>query len=105
MRRSPALALVVATVVTTVLAGAGCADGDTPDRSAADTTAPSTAPEAAADPTVERFAVPAGSGPHDVAPAPDGGVWYTAQRVGALGHLDPATGATRHIPLGPGSAP
>ncbi|MGH9035792.1 MAG: virginiamycin B lyase family protein, partial [Acidimicrobiia bacterium] len=28
-----------------------------------------------------------------------------AQRVGALGRLDPATGATRHIPLGPGSAP
>lgn len=28
--------------------------------------------------TVETFALPAGSGPHDVAPARDGGVWYTA---------------------------
>lgn len=54
---------------------------------------------------VQRFAVPAGSGPHDVAPAADGGVWYTAQRQGALGHLDPKTGTTRQIALGTGSAP
>src|SRR5438093_6951730 len=54
---------------------------------------------------LERFPVPAGSGPHDVAPAPDGAVWYTAQRVGALGRLDPVTGQTTQIPLGPGSAP
>jgi virginiamycin B lyase len=32
-------------------------------------------------------------------------VWYTAQRAGALGRLDPATGETHHIPLGGGSAP
>jgi virginiamycin B lyase len=32
-------------------------------------------------------------------------VWYTAQHQGALGWLDPATGETRHIPLGAGSAP
>jgi virginiamycin B lyase len=51
------------------------------------------------------FPVPAGSRPHDVAPARDGGVWYTAQRSGELGHLDPETGATRHIQLGAGSAP
>lgn len=51
------------------------------------------------------FPVPAGSRPHDVAPAIDGGVWYTAQRAGALGYLDPETGDTRHIPLGAGSAP
>jgi virginiamycin B lyase len=55
--------------------------------------------------TVQEYPVPPGSHPHDVAPAPDGGVWYTAQRGGALGWLDPATGETRHIPLGPGSAP
>ncbi|MDA1003854.1 MAG: lyase, partial [Chloroflexi bacterium] len=36
---------------------------------------------------------------------PDGAVWYTAQRQGALGRLDPATGETRQIPLGAGSAP
>jgi len=40
-----------------------------------------------------------------VAPAPDGTVWYTAQRSGELGRLDPATGETHHIPLGAGSAP
>jgi len=54
---------------------------------------------------VREYPVPAGSHPHDVAPARDGGVWYTAQATGALGHLDPRTGRTRHIPLGSGSAP
>ena len=49
--------------------------------------------------------MPGGSRPHDVAPAPDGRVWYTAQGAGALGVLDPASGKTRHIPLGDGSAP
>ena len=56
-------------------------------------------------PTMQEYAVPAGSRPHDVAPAPDGSVWYTAQRQEALGRLDPATGETRHIALGSGSAP
>ena len=51
------------------------------------------------------YDVPAGSRPHDVAPAGDGGVWYTAQASGELGHLDPRSGETRHIPLGAGSAP
>ncbi len=54
--------------------------------------------------TVRYFPVP-DAGPHDVAPAPDGSVWYTAQRAGALGRLDPATGKTEQIPLGRGSAP
>ncbi len=54
---------------------------------------------------VEAFPVPAGSRPHDVAPAADGGVWYTAQGLGELGWLDPATGETRHIALGQGSRP
>jgi virginiamycin B lyase len=54
---------------------------------------------------VREYSVPAGSHPHDVAPARDGGVWYTAQRSGALGWLNPTTGATRHTPLGQGSAP
>jgi virginiamycin B lyase len=49
--------------------------------------------------------VPRGQGPHDVAPATDGGIWYTAQAAGALGWLDPKTGQTRAIPLGSGSAP
>lgn len=56
-------------------------------------------------PTIQEYDVPAGSRPHDVAPAPDGSVWYTAQNSGEMGRLDPATGATHHIPLGTGSAP
>ena len=49
--------------------------------------------------------MPAGAHPHDVAPAPDGGVWYTGQRNGTVGHLDPASGQVREIDLGNGSAP
>ena len=64
--------------------------------------APTAEPGAAA---TKVFQLPAGSRPHDVAPAPDGKIWYTAQRQGALGILDPATGKTRHVPLGAGSAP
>jgi virginiamycin B lyase len=54
---------------------------------------------------VSYYAVPRGAHPHDVAPAPDGSVWYTAQNQGALGILDPKTGKTTQIPLGPGAAP
>src|SRR5512132_685302 len=54
---------------------------------------------------VQEYPVPAGSHPHDVAPAPDGTVWYTAQATGKLGRLDPATGQTTEVPLGDGSAP
>jgi virginiamycin B lyase len=53
----------------------------------------------------ETFPVPSGDGPHDVAPAADGRIWYTAQRSGALGILDPASGDVEKIPLGAGSAP
>jgi virginiamycin B lyase len=54
---------------------------------------------------VDTFPVPAGSHPHDVAPAPDGGVWYTAQGTGELGWLDPSNGEVREVELGAGSAP
>jgi virginiamycin B lyase len=54
---------------------------------------------------IEEFPVPSGSHPHDVAPATDGTIWYTAQRSGELGKLDPRTGNTYHIYLGNGSAP
>jgi virginiamycin B lyase len=61
---------------------------------------------AAAEVSVTAYPVPAGAHPHDVAPDPGGGpVWYTAQRQGALGRLDPASGAIEQIPLGRGSAP
>ena len=43
--------------------------------------------------------------PHDVAPAADGGVWYSGQARGFLGHFDPNTGANEEIPLGPRAAP
>jgi virginiamycin B lyase len=54
---------------------------------------------------VREYAVPDGSDPHDVAPARNGGVWYTEQAGGALGWLDPKTGRSRHVSLGDGSAP
>jgi virginiamycin B lyase len=54
---------------------------------------------------VREFRVPAGTHPHDVAPARDGGVWFTAQGSGQLGWLDPKNGRTRLTRLGTGSAP
>ncbi len=54
---------------------------------------------------VQLFELPKGSRPHDVAPAPDGKIWFTAQRQGALGILDPVTGQVVQVPLGPDSAP
>jgi virginiamycin B lyase len=54
---------------------------------------------------VREWRVPAGSRPHDVAPARNGGVWYTAQGSGELGWLDPRTGRVREVALGAGSAP
>jgi virginiamycin B lyase len=40
-----------------------------------------------------------------VAPATDGGVWYTAQASGQLGWLNPDNGNVREVALGAGSAP
>ena len=54
---------------------------------------------------VVTYPVPPGSRPHDVAPAVDGGVWYTGQNLGELGWLDPETGDVRTIALGAGSRP
>jgi virginiamycin B lyase len=66
------------------------------------TTATTAAP---AEARMTTYPVPAGSRPHDVAPAPDGKVWYTGQAVGELGLLDPASGAISRVALGAGSAP
>src|SRR5215213_9202274 len=41
-----------------------------------------------AKPVLQEFSVPTGSRPHDVAPAPDGTIWYTSQATGELGTLD-----------------
>lgn len=63
------------------------------------------APQSETNPLIKEFPVPPGSHPHDVAPAKNGSVWYTAQRLGELGLLDPVSGSTQHIKLGQGSAP
>ena len=60
---------------------------------------------ASAETNVAYFPVPAGAHPHDVAAAPDGAVWYTAQNQGALGILDPKTGKVEQIKLGAKAAP
>lgn len=54
---------------------------------------------------VSYFPVRQGSGPHDVAPGLDGLVWYSGQRSGVLGRLDPKTGKDEAIPIGSGSSP
>jgi virginiamycin B lyase len=106
---------------------AGC--GSDPGPSASDTAGSSVAPSVSTTPSAtgsvpgaaspsatataageltfsqQAYPVPAGSGPHDVAPAADGGVWYTAQASGKLGWLDPVSGEVREVALGPGSAP
>jgi virginiamycin B lyase len=69
------------------------------------TPSPSATPAAPRQLGLQAYKVPAGSRPHDVAPAADGGVWYTAQGSGELGWLDPVTGQVVEIPLGTGSAP
>jgi virginiamycin B lyase len=63
------------------------------------------APVALAAPTY--YDVVRGAGPHDVAAAPTAGgpVYYTAQRTGKLGILDPKTGKVEEIALGLNSAP
>src|SRR5438094_449101 len=43
---------------------------------------------------LQEYAVPRGSHPHDVAPAPDGTVWYVSLAGSYLGRVDPETGAT-----------
>ena len=91
-----------------------CTSGDAASTATA-TTAPSarppptatqtqTPPRGTVEPVLEAYPVVAGSRPHDVAPAVDGGVWYTGQGNGTLGWLDPKSGEVREIALGPGSS-
>ena len=81
--RAQRMAIAVATALAAMAPGIGCA--------------------AAAE--VSYYEVPHGAHPHDVAPAPDGNVWYTAQSQGALGILAPKTGRVTQVSLGPDSAP
>ena len=48
---------------------------------------------------------PRRTGIHDVAPASDGGVWFTAQGSGHLGWFDPKSGRSELVALGSGSSP
>jgi virginiamycin B lyase len=54
---------------------------------------------------IKYFPIEAGVGLHDVAPAPDGTVWFTGQRNGTLGRLDPRDDSFRLVGLGKGAAP
>ena len=56
-------------------------------------------------PTLQEYDIPAGKYAHDVAPNPDGTVWWTAQSSGELGLFDPRTGKHSMIALGAGSQP
>ena len=114
-RASRVLALVISALILAACGTSSASSGPTaaiPSTEASITAAPSPDTTAGATPATGdvalealEFDVPAGSHPHDVAPAADGGVWYTGQHNGVLGHLDPATGTVREIPLGAGSAP
>jgi len=100
----------VASVLTIVALVLACSPASTTPPAAEGTPAPAasspvTSPGPAGALAIREFDVPSGSHPHDVAPAVDGGVWYTGQAVGTLGHLDPSTGEIREIRLGAGSAP
>jgi virginiamycin B lyase len=54
---------------------------------------------------LREYPVFSGARPHDVAVAPDGSVWFTAQGAGEMGRLNPRNGRVRRVPLGAGSAP
>ena len=65
------------------------------------TTPPSVVPTR----TLTEYPVVAGSRPHDVAPRPGGGVWYTGQGNGTLGLLSTSGSDVEEVPLGAGSRP
>ncbi len=115
MRRVVTIALAALSAGCAAAASPTPADSPTaPPSSATPNVSPSPFPTATASQSaeaeplafeVESFAVTPGSHPHDVAPAADGGIWYTGQGNGTLGWLNPESGEVREIPLGPGSAP
>jgi virginiamycin B lyase len=97
--------------VTVLLASTACTSDvgvqptPTPETATPPTPSSHSASPPPTPPSFREYDVPPGTHPHDVAPAPDGRVWYTAQGSGELGVLTPASRRTRHVPLGPGSAP
>ena len=62
---------------------------------------------AGAQTSVQEYQLPPRISAHDVwaDPAPDGPVWFSGQRSGHGGRLDPKTGKVELIPLGSGSSP
>jgi virginiamycin B lyase len=104
-------------LIAVALIAAGCTPAETshpsptPEATASVSASPSaattvpTASGSSVDFVLQEYPVTRGQGPHDVAPARDGGVWYTAQLSGELGWLDPKFGLTKAIKLGAGSAP
>ena len=111
MRLALLAALLLVSCVPPSSASVAASQSATPSVAPARTAQSSAEPTAAQKPpgpmliTIKEYAVGRGQGPHDVAPAKDGGIWYTAQRTGELGWLDPASGNTRMVKLGSGSAP
>jgi virginiamycin B lyase len=67
----------------------------------------SAAGAAGAQVTVQEYPLPPRVGAHDVwaDPAPGGPVWFSAQRSGELGRLEPKSGKVEMIPLGSRSSP
>lgn len=57
--------------------------------------------------SVQEYTIPWGHGIHDVwaLAEPDGPVWFSAQRSGHLGILDPKSGKVAFVSLGRGAAP
>ena len=57
--------------------------------------------------SVQEYPLPSGITAHDVwaDPAPGGPVWFSGQRSGDAGRLDPKTGKVELIPLGRGASP
>jgi virginiamycin B lyase len=89
-----------------LVAAVGCTDSEAPaPGGAAPADSGGGSASALAGAAVRMFPVPASSRPHDVAPAADGGVWFTAQGAGYLGHLDAESGQVTQVPLGAGSRP
>jgi virginiamycin B lyase len=104
------LVLAAAVVLAGCGSGAGAPEPAPAPRAAATATVsptptPSPTPDRAKRVRLREYKVFAGARPHDVAPAPDGTVWFTAQGAGEMGRLDPRTGRSRRVPLGAGSAP
>jgi len=54
---------------------------------------------------VQEYPLPSGVGVHDVWAAPGGLVWFSAQRSGHLGILDPNSGKVTLVPLGENASP